>query len=110
MPAWIPALKAVLPIVEKIVTIAIPVFTSRRNQDKSVDLMVQEIAELQDTVKKNAESIKILAEQLDKTVRALEQGAASLEQDLKRARLLGLASLIIAAASVCLVLFVLVLR
>ena len=84
MPAWLPALKVVLPYLSHIVTAAAPVFTARREAEKTNDLTAQQIAELQKAVSSNAESLKVLAEQLKRTVTAVDEGSVSLEQRLER--------------------------
>jgi len=86
MPLWIPILKAALPYVTTIVTSAMPVFTARKEQEKANDLVSRQIAELQDAVTANAASVKLLAEQLQRTLSAVEQGAGSLEQKLQESR------------------------
>ena len=107
MADWMAALKAVLPYVTNIVTAAIPVF-SRRGQDRSSETMAQQIAELQSAATHNAESVRVLAEQLERTVTALEQGAANAERTLRRARLLATASLCVALAALAIAVAVLV--
>jgi hypothetical protein len=96
MAAWLPALKAVLPYVTNIVTAAIPAFTSRKGQDRSAEVTAQQIAELQSAATHNAESVKVLAEQLQRTVTALEQGAVNAERVMRQARLLAMVALCLA--------------
>jgi hypothetical protein len=80
MAAWfVPAVKAILPYVSAIVTAAVPVFTTRKNDEAAAaqaQILQQQIAELQSAASQNAVHIKELAEQLQKTVAALEQGAS----------------------------------
>ena len=106
MAAWVSALKAVLPYVTNIVTAAIPAFTARK--DRSAEVTAQQIAELQSAATHNAESVKVLAEQLQRTVSALEQGAVNVERALRRLRLLASATLLVAVAALCAALIVLV--
>jgi hypothetical protein len=108
MAAWVSALKAVLPYVTNIVTAAIPAFTARKGQDRSAEVTAQQIAELQSAATHNAESLRVLAEQLQRTVSAFEQGAANAERALRRLRLLAAASLLVALIALCATLFVLV--
>ncbi|MGH8736754.1 MAG: chemotaxis protein [Burkholderiales bacterium] len=108
MSAWVSALKAVLPYVTNIVTAAIPAFTARKGQDRSAEVTAQQIAELQGAATHNAESVRVLAEQLQHTVSAVEQGAANVDRALWRLHLLAAASLLIALIALCAVLFVLV--
>jgi hypothetical protein len=88
MAAWfVPALKAVLPYVSSIATAVIPVFTTRKSDEAAAaqaKLQQQQIAELQSAASQDAVHIKGLAEQLQKTVAALEQGASLAEARFRR--------------------------
>ena len=81
MPAWMPALKAVLPYVTNLVTAAIPAFTARKGQERVAELTAKQIAELQDAATHNAEAVKVLA------------------QALRRAYLIALAAVAVALAA-----------
>jgi len=108
MSAWVSALKAVLPYVTNVVTAAIPAFTARKGQDRSAEVTAQQIAELQGAATHNAESVKVLGEQLQRTVSAVEQGALNVERALRRLRLLAAAALLVALIALCAALVVLV--
>ena len=108
MAAWVSALKAVLPYVTNIVTAAIPAFTARRGQDRSAEVTAQQIAELQGAATRNAESVKVLAEQLQRTVSAVEQGAVNMERAMGRLRVLASAALLFALVALCAALVVIV--
>ena len=82
MPAWLPVLKAALPYVSNIVAAAVPVFTNRKGQNGSAELVSRQIAELQEAVTGNAEAVKGLAAQVEKTITALDAGEADLAQRL----------------------------
>lgn len=90
MPAWLlPALKAVLPHVGTIITVAAPAFTKKSAEAANqAQLVQQQIGELQNAATQNAENVKALAAQLQETVNALHQAAAIAEQRLRRAFLL----------------------
>lgn len=99
MAVWlIPALKAVLPFVTPIVTSAMPVFTKRQAEEAAAQASVlqQQIDELQAAASQNALHVKALAEQLQKTVTALEQDAALAERRWRQA--IGLAGGALVAA------------
>lgn len=96
MPAWLAAAKAVLPYVSTILSATLPVFTDRKAQDRAPELIAQQIGELQHAARQNAELVKSLAEQMQKTVAALDQGAIELEQKIKRARMLAIGASVIA--------------
>lgn len=104
MPAWlIPALKAVLPHVGTIVSVALPAFTKKRADaaENQATLQQQQIAELQTAAAQNATHIRELAEQLQATVNALEQAAAMAESRQRRLTLLSATALILSVAALC---------
>lgn len=103
MAAWlIPAVKAILPFVSPIVASALPVFTTRKSDEATAaqsDVLQRQITELQAAASQNALHVKELAEQLQKTVAALEQGAAVAESRFRRvAALCGVAIVVSVAA------------
>ena len=104
MATWLPALKAVLPYVTNIVTAALPVFTARKGQDRAAEVMAQQITELQSAALRNAESVKLLAEQLERTLSALDEGALKAERSLRRARLVAFTSLGVALVALAIAL------
>ena len=78
MAAWlVPALKAIAPHVGTIINAAAPVFTRKRSDEKAdLERLIQkQIVELQDAASRNVENTRELAEQLQDTVKALEQAA-----------------------------------
>jgi hypothetical protein len=95
MAPWIiPALKAVLPHIGTIVSAARPVFTTLSG-GPSAAVIERQIGELQAVAAQNAAHIRELAEQLQNTVAAIEQGASAMESRLRRA--------LIACAAACVV-------
>lgn len=108
MAAWfIPALKAVLPHVGAIISVATPVFTKKKVDATADQTLQQQISELQAAASQNSAQIKELAEQLQGTVAALEQAASIAETKLRRVLLFCVAA---SAVSLCLVLFLLLSR
>ncbi|NTW59901.1 MAG: hypothetical protein HGA43_12130 [Nitrospirae bacterium] len=99
MAAWfVPAVKAILPYVSAIVGAAMPAFTTRKSDDAAAaqsQLLQKQIAELQSAASKNAVHIKELAEQLQKTVAALEQGASLAESRFRRIAALCIGAIIV---------------
>jgi len=88
MAAWfLPALKAVLPHVGTIISSAAPVFTKKSDTTVANQalLLQQQITELQAAASQNAAHVRELAEQLQSTVAALEQGATVAEARMRRA-------------------------
>jgi hypothetical protein len=112
MAAWfLPALKAILPHVGNIISVAVPVFT-RKSADTANQAQVvrQQIAELQAAAAQNAGNIKALAEQLQGTVGALEQAAAIADTRLRRAFLLCVMATAVSAATLAIALYLVFVR
>ena len=108
MPAWlIPALKAVLPHVGTIISVAVPAFTKKRTDAavNQVTLQQEQIAELQTAAAQNATHIRELAEQLQVTVKALEQAAAMAETRQRRMKLLCVTAITLSVVTLCITLF-----
>lgn len=112
MAAWfVPALKAVLPHVGTIISVAAPVFTRRSAEAANqAQLLQQQIAELQTAATQNAANIKALAEQLQGTLAALHQAAAIAETRLRRAFALCLVAIALSAATLGLALYLILAR
>lgn len=89
MAGWVlPALKAILPHVGTIVEAAKPVFRRASAGGDAKPPVDEQIAELQAAITQNADHIKALAEQLQKTVAVLEEEAEITRRKLARAYLL----------------------
>ncbi|MCW8936229.1 MAG: hypothetical protein OQK98_16065 [Gammaproteobacteria bacterium] len=86
MAAWIPLIKTALPYVAQVLSVAIPAFTSKADIKKTSEIMPQQIAELQSAATQNAESVKILAEQLKGTIEGVDNAASKLQVELKSLR------------------------
>ncbi len=102
MPAWlIPALKAVLPHVGTIISVAVPAFTKKRaDAAENVTALHQEqIAELQAAASQNAKHIRELAEQLQVTVNALEKAAAIADARYRRHTLLSVIAIVLSSVA-----------
>lgn len=101
MAVWlIPALKAILPHIGTILSVAVPVFT-KKNADAVANqaLLQQQITELQSAASQNALHIKELAAQLQNTVAALEQAALIAEARLQRVLLACIVAIILSITS-----------
>jgi hypothetical protein len=100
MAAIVPILKALLPHVTQIATVAIPAFTKKPAAGKIEPVVAQQIEELQSAATKNAESIHVLAEKLQLTIQGIEQGAEKLQHDLARLKTLLIVSWVLSGAAV----------
>lgn len=106
MAAWLPVLKVALPYIASVASTAIPAFT-QRGDGKSQAVLNQQISELQDAAARNAESVRVLAEQMQRTVSAIEAGAESSQRTLRQAQWLAATALVIALGSLGTTLFLL---
>ncbi len=101
--AWFgPAIRAVLPYLGSIVAASLPAFTTRKSEgaaDAQAKLLKQQITELQSAASQNAEHIRELAGQVQKTVAALEQEAAAAEKAHKRAVALSIGAIVLSCAA-----------
>jgi uncharacterized protein YlxW (UPF0749 family) len=108
MATWIiPALKAVLPHIGTIVSATAPAFTQKR-ADATPDqtqLLQQQISELQTAAAQNAAHVKELAEQLQRTVAAIEQAALVGKANQLRVLLLSIGAMMISIISLGIVFF-----
>lgn len=104
MAVWlVPALKAILPHIGTILSVAVPVFTKKNaDADANQALLQQQITELQSAASQNALHIKELAAQLQRTVAALEQAALVAEARLRRVYVVCFVAIILATLSVVL--------
>lgn len=91
---WIPIVKVVLPYLAPIFEAALPAFT-RKKSDKADPIVNQQISELQEAVKKNAESITALAQALEEAVKANDEA-------LRKTRRLAMLAVGIAVTSLAL--------
>lgn len=73
---WILIVKVVLPYIAPIFEAALPAFTKKKS-DKADPVVNQQISELQEAVKKNAESIAALAKAMEEAVKANDEAIRS---------------------------------
>jgi hypothetical protein len=90
MAAWF---TVVAPFLPDIIQMAKPIFTRPKSQVSAPDLVPQQIIELQDAAAQNADAIKVLAEEMQKTIASLQQASVELDQKLDRANRLGLVAI-----------------
>jgi hypothetical protein len=96
MAVWLPALKALLPYITQIVTAAIPAFTTRSDQARAAEVVPRQIQELQAAVTHNAESVKILADQLQQAITSIDAAVAAAEREMGLLRRLAAAAILLA--------------
>ncbi len=107
MAAIVPILKALLPHVTQIATVAIPAFTKKPAAAKLDPVLAQQIEELQTAATKNAESIHVLAEKLQETIQGIEVGAEKIQRDMAKLRTLLVVSWVLTSGAIALAIFAL---
>jgi len=80
MPTWVPLLKAVMPHLVQIVSAAAPAFTAKPG------MVAQQISELQEAVRTNADSVRVVAEQVQHLTQAFDELANDNRRAAQRAR------------------------
>lgn len=108
MAAIVPILKALLPHVTQIATVAIPAFTKKPAAAKLDPVIAQQIEELQTAATKNAESINVLAEKLQETIQGIEVGAEKIQRDMAKLRTLLVISWVLTGGAIALAVFALI--
>ena len=94
MPGWF---SIAAPYLADAITLARPLFTRGKEGDKVPDVVAQQIAELQHAATQNAETARLLATEMQKTIETLQQGAIVLERQLHLVRMLAGGSALVAA-------------
>jgi len=77
---FLPIIKVIAPYIAQIATAAIPAFTSKKEAPKSDEIktdqiVTKQIEELQDAASKNANSVKVLAENLQQAINNIDIAA-----------------------------------
>jgi peptidoglycan hydrolase CwlO-like protein len=97
---WLPAVKALLPYVGQIVTAAMPVFSKKSATFNTIEDAEKQIAELQDAVIKNAESIKLLANQVQELIHVIDSSSLKIKQEMLIIKWLSIAAIGISLATI----------
>lgn len=84
---FLPIIKAVAPYIAQIATVAIPAFTSKKetgSDDFPVTdpVVARQIEELQAAASQNAQSVQLLAENLQKAIQSIEAAASEAENKI----------------------------
>ena len=78
----LPIVKAVAPYLAQVASVAIPAFTSRKENAKTDPVEARQIEELQAAASQNAQSIQVLADKLQQAVQAIENAAKQAEKQV----------------------------
>ena len=97
---WLPAVKVLLPYVGQIVTATLPVFSKKTAAASTVDDAEEQIIELQDAVIKNAESIKLLANQVQELIHVIDSSSLKIKQEMLIIKWLSIAAIGISLATI----------
>lgn len=99
--AWLPVLKASLPYITQVVSVAIPAFTSKPESSKVDPVIAKQIEELQLAVTNNAESVRGLAGQLQETFQNLESAAADAQRRVAVFKTMLMGSFAVSVVALC---------
>jgi protein-S-isoprenylcysteine O-methyltransferase Ste14 len=102
MAAWLPAIKAILPYVAQIVTDAIPAFTNKNGENEKDVVAPNQISELQEAVTHNAESLRVLAIQLQQVISGIDAGSAKAEKEIKTVKWISILAIVISVVAIAL--------
>lgn len=100
MAVWLPALKLALPYITQVVSAAIPAFTSRGDKGRAEEVLPQQISELQSAVTHNAESVKLLAIQLQQAIESIDAGASKLEKEVVLLKRLAVTAIVVSVVAI----------
>ena len=105
MAAWLlPAVRTILPYISSIVAPAMPIFTTRKSDEAAAaqtSLLQKQVTELQSAASQNAQHVKELAEQLQKTIAALEEGALIAEARFRRTAVFCGIAIVVSIIALC---------
>jgi len=102
MAAWLPAVKIILPYLTQIVAAAIPAFTKKADKTGMEDITRNQILELQDAATHNAESLKILATQLQQVINDIDAGSSNIEKEIKAIKRISILAFAISVVAIIL--------
>ena len=102
MAAYLTVVKAILPYLAQIVTASIPAFTKKSDKSGTEDITRNQISELQEAVTHNAESLKILATQLQQVITGIDNGSAKIEKEIKAIKFLSIFAIAISILAIVL--------
>ena len=95
---FLPIIKAIAPYLAQLAAVAIPAFTSKKGGAdsevvKSDPVIAKQIEELQSAASQNAQSIKVLAENLQQAIEDIEKTAQSADKKIATYKVIILASI-----------------
>ncbi|HAO24468.1 MULTISPECIES: hypothetical protein [unclassified Methylophaga] len=85
---FLPIIKAVAPYVAQVAAYAIPAFTAKPETVKADPVLVKQIEELQEAATQNAQSIHVLAENMQQAISGFETAAEQAKKQVATYRTL----------------------
>lgn len=104
---FLPLIKVVAPYIAQVAAAAIPAFTAKPDTAKSDPVVAKQIEELQAAATQNAESIHLLAEQIQQIMLGIEEAAREAERQAATWKGLVMASVAISSVSLLTCLYLL---
>ena len=96
---FLPIIKAALPYVAQIATVAIPAFTKKPEEVKVDPVVTQQIEELQTAATQNANSIHVLAEKMKLAIQGFEAATEAAKRQVQIYKMMLLCSLFFSIVS-----------
>lgn len=104
---FIPIIKAVAPYVAQVAAYAIPAFTAKPEAVKADPVLIKQIEELQQAATQNAQSIHVLAENMQQAITGFETAAEAAKKQITTYRNLLILSLALSGFSILFCLYLL---
>ena len=79
---FLPIIKAVAPYIAQVASAAIPAFTSRKGNTTIDPVVVRQIEELQAAASQNANSVHVLAGELQQVIQSIEKTAHAADRQI----------------------------
>jgi len=106
---FLPIIKAIAPFVAQVATAAIPAFTAKPAESPKNDPVVaRQIEELQTAATKNAQSIHVLAENLQQAIKGIEVAATEAKAQISAYKTMLFVALTLSGLSILLNIFLLI--
>ena len=99
--AWLPAVKVLLPYISQIIPAAVPVFNKKTSENFD-SVNQSQITELQDAAVENAKTLKLMANQLQELIIAIDGSATKVRKEMLFIKWLSITTILISIGSVIL--------
>ena len=108
---YLPIIKTLAPYITQIAAIAIPAFTSKKDTAKletseSISIITKQIEELQSAASQNAQSVQVLAENLQQAIKNIDITAQQASKKISTYKAIIIISLLLSVTSLATCLYI----